>query len=155
MEAVLFLCVFSIGIFAVFLIIFGFAAYVRYMRYKETLALAEKGLVRPQKNGNSNGNGKGTFRWGIVITAIGVALCIGLYPFGWLAGTPFPLNFGPWMVIGLIPTFFGLALILIYVATSKNGSKELAEEIGEVSPGATQVEEDPPEDTDKGIEETD
>lgn len=59
------------------------------------------------------------------------------------------------MVIGLIPTFFSLALILIYVATSKNGSKEPAEEIGEISPGATQVEEDPPEDTDKGIEETD
>ena len=156
MEAVLFLCVFSIGIFAVFLIIFGFAAYVRYMRYKETLALAEKGLVRPQKNGNGNGNGKGTLRWGIVITALGVALCIGLYPFGWLAGgTPFPLNFGPWMVIGLIPTFFGLALILIYVATSKNGSQEPAEETGEISPGATQVEEDPPEDTDKGFEETD
>jgi len=59
------------------------------------------------------------------------------------------------MVIGLIPTFFGLALILIYVTTSKNGSQEPAEETGEISPGATQVEEDPPEDTDKGFEETD
>lgn len=135
MEPALFLCVASLGVFAVFLLIFGFAAYLRYMRYKETLVLAEKGLVLPQKNGNGTSNGKGTLRWGIVITALGVAMCIGLYPFGWIAGgTPFPLNFGPWMVIGLIPTFFGLALILIYVATSKNGALEPSEETIMASP---------------------
>jgi hypothetical protein len=154
MEPALFLCVASIGIFAVFLLIFGFAAYLRYMRYKETLALAEKGLVRPQKNGNGANNGKGALRWGIVITALGVAMCIGLYPFGWLAGgTPFPLNFGPWMVIGLIPTFFGLALILIYVATSKNGSQEPIEETVTVSPATLAVEDDTLEEIDESAEE--
>jgi hypothetical protein len=154
MEPALFLCVSSIGVFAIFLLIFGFAAYLRYMRYKETLALAEKGLVRPQKNGNGASNGKGALRWGIVITALGVAMCIGLYPFGWLAGgTSFPLNFGPWMVIGLIPTFFGLALILIYVATSKNGSPEPTEETILVSPMTPLVEDDAPEVTDENPEE--
>jgi len=142
MEPALFLCVSSIGVFAIFLLIFGFAAFLRYMRYKETLALAEKGLVRPQINGNGASNGKGTLRWGIVITALGVAMCIGLYPFGWLAGgTSFPLNFGPWMVIGLIPTFFGLALILIFVVTSKNGSSQPAEEM-EIAPQANAPAED-------------
>lgn len=155
MEPALFLCVSSIGVFAIFLLIFGFAAFLRYMRYKETLALAEKGLVRPQNNGNGASNGKGTLRWGIVITALGVAMCIGLYPFGWLAGgTSFPLNFGPWMVIGLIPTFFGLALILIYVATSKNGSSEPAEETVIVSPGTALADDDTSEETDESPEET-
>lgn len=155
MEPALFLCVSSIGVFAIFLLIFGFAAFLRYMRYKETLALADKGLVRPQKNGNGTSNGKGALRWGIVITALGVAMCIGLYPFGWLAGgTTFPLNFGPWMVIGLIPTFFGLALILIYVATSKNETRELAEETITVSPATVPAEDDFPEETDESLDET-
>ena len=154
MEPALFLCVSSIGVFAIFLLIFGFAAYLRYMRYKETLALAEKGLVRPQKNGDGAGNGKGALRWGIVITALGVAMCIGLYPFGWLAGgTSFPLNFGPWMVIGLIPTFFGLALILIYVATSKNASLESAEETIMIAPTTTPGENEVFDRTDESPEE--
>ena len=155
MEAALFLCVSSIGVFAIFLLIFGFAAYLRYMRYKETLALADKGLVRPQTNGNGTSNGKGTLRWGIVITAVGVAMCLGLYPFGWLAGgTSFPLNFGPWMVIGLIPTFFGLALILIYVVTSRNSSREPIEETAMISPETAPVEDDAQEETDESPEET-
>jgi hypothetical protein len=38
---------------------------------------------------------------------------------------PFPLNFGPWMIIGLVPTFFGLALIVTYVFTSGSQPKEI------------------------------
>jgi hypothetical protein len=104
------------------LIVFGFFAYLRHLRYKETIALAEKGLLRPERRAN----GKGTLRWGIVITALGIALCLGLYPFGWLAAPgEFPLNFGPWMVFGLVPTFFGLALVLIYYLTSREGREEV------------------------------
>ncbi len=109
----------------VFFIVFGFFALMRYINYRETLALAEKGLVRPEP---SRGNGKGTLRWGIVITALGLALCIGLYPFGFLGnvGHTFPLYFGPWMLFGLVPTFFGLALIVIYVITREEKPKEEA-----------------------------
>ena len=138
MEPTLFLCVGSIGVFAVFVVIFLYAAYVRYLRYKETLALAEKGLVRPQTN--ANGNGKGALRWGIVITALGVALCLGLFPFGWLtARGTFPLNFGPWMVIALIPLCFGLGLILIYVVTSRNGDKQPSVEAVYNQPGDERI----------------
>jgi hypothetical protein len=100
----------------IFLIVFGFAAFVRYLRYKETVALAERGLVRPER---SPRDGKDILRWGVIITAMGLALCLGLYPFGFLSsfGSRFPLYFGPWMLLGLIPTFFGLGLILIYVLT--------------------------------------
>ena len=95
----------------------AFFAYLRYLRYREIIALAEKGLVHPRY---SPTNGKGTLRWGVVITALGIALCLGLYPIGWIAarGT-FPLNFGPWMLIGVIPTFFGLALIVIHLLSRK------------------------------------
>lgn len=107
--------------FLAVLVFFGFFAYLRYLRYRETLALAEKGLVRPRP-----GNGRDVLRWGIAITALGIALCIGLYPLGWSVATPgaYPLNFGPWMLLGLLPTFFGLALILIHVLTRTEEARE-------------------------------
>src|SRR5262245_23543200 len=109
----------AIVIIAIFLIVFSFAAFARFLRYKETLALAERGLIRPERTSK---DGKDTLRWGITITAVGLALCIGLYPFGFLGsvGSRFPLYFGPWMLVGLIPTFFGLGLILIYVLTHED-----------------------------------
>ncbi len=85
------------------LIIFGFIALMRYLNYRETLALAEKGLVRPAK---VQSNGKNVLRWGIVIASIGLALIVGLFP-----------TDGPVMLVGLLPTFFGLGLVLIYVLT--------------------------------------
>lgn len=111
------------GGIAFFLIIFGFFGFMRYLSYKETLALAEKGLVKPQ---HSNGNGKGALIWGIIITAIGLALTIGMWPLGAMTNTDLPFGFGPWMIIGLIPTFFGLALILIHVLTQEKKREEPA-----------------------------
>lgn len=85
----------------------------RYLSYRETLALAEKGLARPERERD----GKDTLRWGIIIAALGLALTLGLYPLGMHYRTTYPLGFGPWMLLGLVPLFFGLALILIYVLT--------------------------------------
>lgn len=119
----------SCGIVMVFGVFLAFFAYMRYLRYREIIALAEKGLIHPRYASN----GKGTLRWGIVITFIGVALCLGLYPFGWLiAGSTFPLNFGPWMLIGLIPTFFGLALLAIYYLSHRE--EKVKEDLPIVSP---------------------
>jgi hypothetical protein len=93
----------------------AFLAYRRRLKHQETMAMIEKGLLDVS---HVNGNGKDTLRWGIVITALGLALAIGLYPLGAsLFDGYFPLNFGPWMLIGLIPLFFGLALIVIYLVT--------------------------------------
>ena len=102
------------------ILLFGFIVLMRYISYRETLALAEKGLVRPEM---AHDNGKGALRWGIVIASLGLALCIGLYPLGWLGGGGvYPLNLGPWMLAGFIPLFFGLGLVLIYVLTSEDKS---------------------------------
>jgi hypothetical protein len=54
---------------------------------------------------------------------------LGLYPFGWLAAPgEFPLNFGPWMLVGLIPTFFGLSLIVIYLVTRDKDSERTVDQ---------------------------
>jgi len=100
----------------------AFLAYRRRLKHQETMAMIEKGLLDVS---HANGNGKDTLRWGIVITALGLALGIGLYPLGAsLMGGYFPYNFGPWMLIGLIPLFFGLALIVIYLVTREKKSKD-------------------------------
>ncbi|KAA3648629.1 MAG: hypothetical protein DWQ07_00070 [Chloroflexi bacterium] len=129
-------CFFVIGF--IFIMIFGFAAYIRWLRHKEIIELAERGLVKAPQ---SDDYGRGTLRWGIVIAALGLALCAALYPIGFLpsdfdgarvaVGSHFPLYFGPWMAVGLLPTAFGLALILIYTITKREEKAEAKEEIEE------------------------
>jgi hypothetical protein len=114
MDAGIFITVGTLGLF---LLTFMFIVVMRFIGYRETLHLAEKGLVRPDRSAGGLGNGKDTLRWGVVITAVGLALCVGLYPIGLLPGSSFPLGIGPWMIAGFLPTFFGLGLILIYVLT--------------------------------------
>ena len=101
-----------VSVIGVLVVIFGFLAFIRYINYKETLALAEKGLTRPETK-----NTKGLLRWGIVITALGVALSLGLYPIGFSAGDNYPLDLGPWMLGGFVPLFLGLGLILLHYLT--------------------------------------
>jgi len=108
--------------FAVIIFIpFGYAAYSRHLRHKETLSMIEKGLIEPP----TAKNGKDSLRWGIILTGVGIALCIGIYPFGYLMkDSVFPLNFGPWMLVGLLPTFFGLAMIAVYYALREENKKD-------------------------------
>ncbi len=97
-----FIC-FAISLFLV--IVFLFLAYSRYLRHKEIMTLAEKGLAYPERR-----NGKVALRWGIIIAGIGLALVLGLLPF---------ILRGTWelLLLGLLPTFFGLSLVLVYVLT--------------------------------------
>ena len=104
-----------LGILGALGIIFGFLAFIRYMNYKETIALAEKGLTRPEPKTRS-----GLLRWGILVTALGVALSLGLYPVGYGAGYDYPLHLGPWMLGGFVPLFLGLGLVLLHFLTSKD-----------------------------------
>lgn len=86
----------------------------RYIQYRETLTLADKGLLK-QVNGKiePHGEGRATLRWGVVIASIGLALTVGLWPLG--VNTDYPLWIGPWMLGGFLPLFFGLGLILLYL----------------------------------------
>jgi hypothetical protein len=122
-------------------IILGFILLSRYLRYRETLTMIQHGIAPPpprptmmpappmmprppvvMQQGNG-GTGRGTLIWGLVLSAIGLALTIALWPIGFIANSAsgntvnFPLGLGPWMLAGFVPLFVGLALILGYVVT--------------------------------------
>ena len=103
-----------LGVLGILTIIFGFIAFMRYMSYRETLALAEKGLSRPETKDR-----KTLLRWGVIVTALGVALTLGLYPVGFFTSDSYPLHLGPWMLGGFIPLFLGLGLVLLHYLTEK------------------------------------
>ena len=109
-----------------FVVFFGYLIILRFMEYRETVALAEKGLIKqaPIKSGN----GQSTLRWGISIAAIGLALTIGIWPTGLMPGSDYPLGIAPWLLVGLLPLFFGLGLVLIYVLTRDAKKSEPAVE---------------------------
>lgn len=104
-----------LSIVSVLFVIFGFLAFLRYMNYKETLALAERGLTKPESKSNKN-----LLRWGVIITAIGFALTIGLYFIGFDTADNYPLHLGPWMLAGFVPLFLGLGLVLLHYLTEKD-----------------------------------
>jgi len=106
-------------VISIFLIIFGFAAFMRYLRYKETIALAEKGLIRQRHHG---ANGRDTLRWGILITFVGLALSIGICPLAIFTETPEALVVG--ILVGLVPMFFGLGLITVHALNRKEQAEE-------------------------------
>jgi hypothetical protein len=103
-----------LGVLGILTIIFGFIAFMRYLSYRETLALAEKGLSRPETKDR-----KTLLRWGVVVTALGIALTLGLYPIGFFTGDSYPLHLGPWMLGGFVPLFLGLGLVLLHFLTEK------------------------------------
>ena len=103
-----------------FVTLFAFLVAWRWVQYREKLALAEKGLLKPESGLlDKGGNGKGALRWGVVIASLGLALTVGLWPLG--INSSYPLGLGPWMIGAFIPLFFGLGLILIYVLTKDDG----------------------------------
>jgi len=107
-----------ISIVSVLLVIFGFIAFLRYMNYRETIALAERGVSRSERPEAKSS--KGLLRWGIIVTTLGIALSIGLYPIGFAPGYDYPLRLGPWMLGGFVPLFLGLGLILLHFLTQKD-----------------------------------
>ena len=103
-----------LGAVGILVVIFGFLAFLRYMNYKETLALAEKGLTKPETKSN-----KSLLRWGIILASLGFALSLGLYFLGFNSPYDYPLHLGPWMLGGFVPLFLGIGLILVHYLTEK------------------------------------
>lgn len=123
---------FVLGASLFFFLLFAFIVAMRYISYRETIYLAEKGLLKSKNGGQreSNGNGKPGYallRWGIIIAGLGLAITIGLWPLGLtFRGDAFPLGLGPWMLFGFIPLFFGLALVLVHILTRGESSGQPA-----------------------------
>jgi hypothetical protein len=103
---VLLLC---LGMVVILAIIFGLIAFIRYLKYRETVTLAEQGIARPETTKR-----KPLLHWGVSITVLGLLLTVVLYNLGIPAASGYPLNLGPWMLGGLIPLFLGLGLLLLH-----------------------------------------
>lgn len=99
-----------VGSVLVFLVVFGFAAYTRYLQHKETMALAEKGLL-PEEDPQDKS--KIILRWGIIFSILGAILALVMIPFAWN-------NYWILFLLGLLPLALGLGLTLIYVFTQDN-----------------------------------
>lgn len=130
-----------LGIFMVFVLlpgmILGYILLSRYLKYRETMAMIEHGITPPQPppvvmptmspqppimvNRGQGGTGRGMLIWGLVLSGVGLALTLALWPIGFIANSAsgdtvnFPLGLGPWMLAGFTPLFVGLALILAFV----------------------------------------
>ena len=103
-----------IGWLAALAIFFGFIVMLRYLHHRERMALIRHGINPGSLHRQRRS--RGMLRAGLIITMVGLALTIGLYPVGFLLppilATPFHL--GPWLLPGLIPLGVGIALIVSY-----------------------------------------
>lgn len=104
----------ALGTAIVFSVPFAFLTIWRFLRYRENVALAKEGLM-PERQRRRRGN---LLRWGMVIMVMGFGLFLGLWPLGPIIDPEMaarvPLGLGPWMLIGILPIFFGLSLIILH-----------------------------------------
>lgn len=110
-------CILAIAVFGVSVVLF--AAYMRSLRHKEIMRMIDEGKMEVPVS-KSPLNGKTLFAAGIIFTMMGLALSLSLYPISYVEAANYPLHFAPWMAIGLLPLFFGLALIVIHQANLKD-----------------------------------
>ena len=108
-----------IGWLIALVLFLGFIILLRYMQYRERIALLTHG-INPNELRRQRRN-QGILRAGLITMMVGVALTIGLYPLGFLLPNTFstaPLHLGPWLLPGLIPLGVGLALMCSYYLES-------------------------------------
>ena len=118
-----------IGWLIALILFLGFIALLRYIQYRERMAMLTHGMRPedlPQRRHNS-----GILRAGLITGMVGLSLTIGLYPLGFLLPTTFtatPFHLGPWLLPGLIPFGVGVALVTsAYLEQSSGDSKDKTE----------------------------
>lgn len=80
-------------------IISGCLLVLRFVQHRERMAMIQRGLIPARATQSA----RGSLQTGIVVTAVGVGLTLGL----------FTLGIGPWLIAGFIPLFVGLGLIAL------------------------------------------
>ncbi|MFN8423998.1 MAG: hypothetical protein U0470_11690 [Anaerolineae bacterium] len=96
------------GTFALlfFGLIFGFLAWLRWMRFRETLALADRGFAPADAPNGTNC----MLRWSLILMALGLALSCGILPLAFDSIHAFPA-----LIPGLSMLFLGLAFLLYWL----------------------------------------
>ncbi len=97
-----------------FFVIFGTAVLLRWFKHREIVAMAEKGLLPEQYARAPRSQGRGFLVWGLVLAGLGLALVLGLLPVAITSAYNSPL-----LLLGLIPLFIGLGLLIVYLVTRK------------------------------------
>lgn len=103
-------------------LIFGFLGWLRWMRFRETLALADRGYA---PSAAPNGTNR-TLRWGLVLAALGLALSCGMAPLAIDRVQMFPV-----LIPGFLLLFLGLALLLFWLVT---GGRQFLHDRGSLVP---------------------
>ena len=114
-----------IGWLIVMIIFLGFIALLRYIQYRERMAMLTHGM-RPEDLPHRRYN-SGILSAGLITGMVGLSLTIGLYPIGFLFSTTFtatPFHLGPWLLPGLIPFGVGVALVISAYLEQSSGTSE-------------------------------
>ncbi|MEO8082469.1 MAG: hypothetical protein ABI780_01470 [Ardenticatenales bacterium] len=96
---------FGLLFFGVF---FGFLGWLRWMRFREMLALADRGYLPADAPNGTNR----MLRWSLILIAIGLALSCGILPVAFDSVHAFPA-----LIPGLTMLFVGLAFLLYWLLT--------------------------------------
>lgn len=110
------LLVVLIGWLVALAIFFGFIVLLRYLQYREHIAMISTG-IHPDSLRTPRRRSRGLLRAGLIIAMVGLTLTIGLYPIGYILPPIFsatPFHLGPWLLPGLIPLGVGIALTTSY-----------------------------------------
>ncbi|NLJ75500.1 MAG: hypothetical protein GX331_11000 [Firmicutes bacterium] len=78
---------------------------LRWFTYREKMAMIERGIPPHADAAGEAEKNKKRLAYGVTTALIGVALTLGFLTIG----------IGPWLLVGLIPLFVGLSIILSYL----------------------------------------
>jgi hypothetical protein len=121
------LCVAPIGLVGVIL---GVVVLVRWMKHREIIAMVEAGIEPGEYPKLTRAAGQRRspvlIGCGVGLAMLGLALIIGLWPISGIVEEQFPLGFGPWMLIGLVPLFLGLALLIVHYLIEERQARSSA-----------------------------
>ncbi|MBK6768957.1 MAG: hypothetical protein IPG72_08110 [Ardenticatenales bacterium] len=91
-----------------FALVFAFLGWLRWMRFRETIALADRGFAPADAPNGTNR----MLRWSLILLALGLALSCGLAPIAIDNLRAFPA-----LIPGLTLLFLGLAFLLYWLVT--------------------------------------
>lgn len=111
----------AVTVSTIFLIIFGFLAFMRYLRYKEKVLLAQNGLLEPEDR--SKRNSPPLFNFGIVLLLVGLGFMCTLIPAAIVIEAEEPAFIG--IFLGVLPAAVGIALLAIDNRNQRNGQEEI------------------------------
>lgn len=112
--------VICIGFFIALFFILGTIALLRFFSLREKTILAKKGLLKPL---NKQSNPRLFLQWGIIVTAIGMALTIIFIPTiinSWVDSDRMQLGAS---LVSFLPLFVGIALIILYYLNREKPGK--------------------------------